>query len=480
MAFVLGAAVSNAQYTMEWAQTFGGDGWDEANTCIECRDGDFLLGGFAKQQEHQLWLVKVRKDGTGRWGKTFAEYFISAANCAIQTADSNFVITGYAIKKREFQSNLLLMKVDSVGNIIWQKTYGGDSDEQGLKVIECRDGGLAVCGFSSSNNDAEPDWYIIKTDSNGNLLWEKQFGTPNDDRALDIAQTYDDGFVVTGYLGTNVGGQKRMSIVKLEADGNDVWSQRYDMNDWSCGTSIIATRDSMIVAAGYTRTYSITDYDFMILKTDMRGDTIWTRTFGDENWQEGTGLIETYDNSYVASGFSMSNVRYLSSFMTLKYDKDGNLLWHNIFKRKSQDYAKSITETRDNGLLLAGTTFSFGKGWDMAVLKMKNHDRADLVFSFPKDSVSTTLTDKLDLQLCLNSFGVPNLVKISVNGKQQYSESGFSKIPEDMVQKGCDFPLNYSVDLEPGLNVVRVEVFNYKNYPIEKQISVYRIPRYDF
>lgn len=468
------------QYTLGWARAFGGDGWDEANTCIETRDGDYMVSGFVKHQQHNMWIVKMRRNGEGRWGKIFADYYISACNSMIQTADSNIVVTGYAVRKREFQSNLLLMKIDTLGNVLWHKVYGGDGDEQGLSVIETHDGGYAVAGFTSSNQDADPNWYIIKVDSNGNLLWEKQFGSSNDDRALSIAQTYDDGFVITGYIGTPDGGRKLMSLVKLDNDGNDEWTQWYYINEWCAGTSVIATRDSMIVAAGYTKAFTITDYDVLLMKTDMQGDTIWTRTFGDEDWQEGTGVIEAYDNTFVVSGFSSSNKRDQSSFLMMKYDGNGNLLWHDAFKRKSQDYAKSIVETRDNGILLAGTTFSFGKGWDMAVLKMDNVERTEMKFTFPTDSLCTTMRNKIDFTLCLKSFGIPNNVKVFVNDKLQVTDSEFRKPTEDEKAEGCDFPLSYTVALTPGANVVRLEIRDYKNYIFDKQFIVYQLPKYEF
>ena len=471
---------SFGQYTMEWAHTFGGNGWDEANTCIETRDGEYMLGGFAKLQEHLLWMVKVRPNGGGHWGKTFAEYFVSAANSIAETSDSNLVITGYAIRKREYQSNLLLMKVDTLGNVLWQKTYGSDGDEQGTKVIEVSDGGYAVAGYSTSNNDAEPNWYVMKTDKDGNKLWDKQFGSSSDDRATSIAETFDGGFVVTGYTGSGDGGRKMMSIIKLDAEGNDIWAQNYPLNDWSSGADIIATKDSMIIATGYTKAYTITDYDFMTVKTDMNGDTVWTRTFGDEHWQEGTSLIETFDNNFVVCGYSMSNITDQSSFVILKYDKAGNLVWHYIFKRKSQDYAKSVVETRDNGLLIAGTTFSFGKGWDMAVLKMKNYEKKEIVMSFPKDSVATTLREQAELKICLNGFGVPNSVTVFVNDIPQVAATEFITPSEEDKKKGCELPLSYLVNLTTGLNVIRLEVMDSRNYSFEKQISLYRLPRYDF
>ena len=125
---ILGCADVRAQYVVDWAQTFGGNGWDEANTCIETRDGDYMIAGFAKLEQKNLWIVKMHNDGRGRWGKVLDEYFSSAANSMIQDSDSNIVVVGHATRKREYQSNLLLMKIDTTGNILWQKTYGGDGD----------------------------------------------------------------------------------------------------------------------------------------------------------------------------------------------------------------------------------------------------------------------------------------------------------------------------------------------------------------
>ena len=180
------------------------------------------------------------------------------------------------------------------------------------------------------------------------------------------------------------------------------------------------------------------------------------------------------------SGFTASNRKDHSSFLMMKYDKRGNLLWTHSFKRKSQDYAKAIVETRDNGILLAGTTLSFGKGWDMAVLKMQPEDRTDLFFSFPSDTLSTTLRKTLNFEMCLNSFGVPIEVLVSVNGRVQIIDNDFQKLTAEQRKTGCDYPLSYPVSLKPGKNIVKVEIIDYKNYTFSKQIEVYRLPGYDF
>ncbi|MCQ2973283.1 MAG: hypothetical protein MJ211_00575 [Bacteroidales bacterium] len=469
-----------SQYKTEWAQTFGGDGWDEANTCIETRDGDYLVGGFARWQEHHLWLVKMHPDGTGRWGKTYADFFTSAANSMVQTYDSSIVITGYTIRKREFQSNLLVMKIDTVGNVLWQKVYGEDGDEQGYKIIETKDHGYAICGFTSSNNDAAPSWYMLRLDENGNKLWDKQFMGGEENRAMSIAETYDGGFVVTGYIGQKSGGRKNMVVIKLDSEGEEQWLNWYDFNDWCSGSSVISTRDSNIVVAGFTRVNSITDYDALIMKLNSDGDSLWVQTWGNGDWEEATDVIETYDNAFVMCGFSKSNIRDNSNFFMVKYDSRGNQMWSNIFKRKSQDYPKELVETRDNGLLLAGTTNSFGKGWDMAVLKMYNIERTDLQFSFPSDSISSTLNESIDITLCLNSFGIPNSVKVFVNDNMQVYVNEFHKPSDAEKRDGCDFPLSYNVNLNYGINTVKFVVKDYKNYEFEKQIIVYRLPKYEF
>ncbi len=479
---MLCTGAARAQYVMEWAMPYGGDGWDEANTCIQTRDGDIMIGGFAKQKQPQLWIVKTRPDGKARWGKIFPDYASSSCNSMIQDRDSNIVLTGYAIKKGTFQKDLLIMKIDTLGNVLWHKTYGGILDEEGTKIVECDStGGYAVCGYTCTNNDGMPNWYMMRIDNNGNKVWDKEFGMSADDKALAIAKTYDGGFVVTGYLGNASGNaQKIMWIIKLDQDGNDDWVQYFEHNMWTCGTSIIETRDSMIVAAGYTRAYTITDYDVLVVKCAANGDTLWTRTYGNEDWQEATDIVESFDNAFVISGFNMSNSKERSSFLTLKYDTRGDLLWYNSFKRRSQDYAKSVIETFDHGLLLAGTTFSLGKGWDMALLKMKNIESTELKFDFPTDTVATTLIDNLTFRLCLKSFGVPRELKVMVNNKIQLVDTEFAKPKDDQPNRGCDFPLEYTVQLEPGKNVIKLEIQDYKRYRYYRELVIYRMPAYEF
>ena len=482
LALFLLCSPARAQYVLDWAMPYGGDGQDEANTCIETRDGDLMIGGFAKQKEHQLWIVKTRKDGKPRWGKIFPGYFASSCNSMIQDRDSNIVFTGYAIKKGAFQKDLLVMKIDTLGNVLWHKTYGGILDEEGTKIVECGpEGGYAVCGYSCTNNDGMPNWYMMRIDTHGNKVWDKEFGMSADDRALSIANTSDGGFVITGYLGNaNGNAQKIMWIIKLDQDGNDIWVREFEHNMWTCGTAIMETSDSMIVAAGYTRAYTITDYDVLTVKCTADGDTVWTRTFGNEDWQEATDIVETFDGSYVVGGFNMSNSKDQSSFLMLKYDRRGDLIWHNSFKRRSQDYAKSIAETHDHGILLAGTTFSLGKGWDMAVLKMKNVENTELFFAFPTDSLTTSLIDQLTFRMCLKSFGTPREIKVLVNDKIQMVDTEFRKPAGTGQTGGCDYPLEYTVQLFPGKNVIKLEIRDYKLFLHEKELTVYRIPPYDF
>ncbi|MBO7142477.1 MAG: hypothetical protein J6V76_05155 [Bacteroidales bacterium] len=477
---ILAAAESQAQYNVEWAHGFGGDGWDEANCCIETRDGDFLVGGYAKQQERSLWLVKLHPDGSGRWGKIYADYATSAVNSMVQTYDSCIVLAGYAIRKREVQSNLLVMKLDTLGNVIWQKLYGGSGDEEGYKIIETKDHGYAIAGYTTSNHEGKPSWYMLRLDEDGNKLWDKQFMEGDENRALGIAQTYDGDFVVTGYIGSDKGGRKNMIDIKLDRHGEEKWMQWFDFNDWCSGQAVIATRDSNIVVAGFTRAYSITDYDAIILKLDNNGDTLWVNTYGNENWEEATSVTETYDGAFVMSGFSKSNIRDISNFLLVKYDSRGNEMWDYVFKRKSQDYSKCVVETRDNGLLLAGTTNSLGKGWDFGVLKMVNAERTELQFHFPSDSVSATTASAMNVTLCLNSFGIPINVKVYVNGQLQIDENDFIKPTAADREAGCDFPLSYDVALTNGVNVIRFVVRDYKNYEFAKELKIYRLPKQRF
>ena len=477
---MLTALSASAQYSVEWAQGFGGDGWDEACTCIETRSGDFIIGGYAKLKERNMWIVKLYSDGRGRWGKAYEDYAVSAAHSMVETYDRNIVIAGYAIRKREVQSNLLVMKIDTLGNVLWQKLYGGTGDEEGYKIIETKDHGYAIAGYTTSNHEGKPSWYMVRLDEDGNKLWDKQFMEGDENRALGIAQTYDGNFVVTGYIGSDKGGRKNMIVIKMDDSGEEKWMQWFDFNDWCSGQSIIATRDSNIVVTGFTRAYSITDYDAITMKLTNDGDSIWVRTYGNEDWEEGTDIIETYDGAYVMSGFSKSNKRDNSNFLMVKYDSRGHQMWEFNFKRKSQDYSKSIVETHEHGLLLVGTTNSLGKGWDFGVLKMENAEKTELQFHFPLDSISATQQSAINVTLCLNSFGIPVNVKVYVNGQLQINENDFLPPTQADRDAGCDFPLSYDLALAYGVNTIRYVVKDYKNYEFSKELKIYRLPKQRF
>jgi len=110
---------------------------------------------------------------------------------------------------------------------------------------------------------------------------------------------------------------------------------------------------------------------------------------------------------------------------------------------------------------------------------MKHFEGADVLFTFPKDSLSTTLNKKLAFDLCLKNFGAPSKVKVLVNGVPVVTQAEFHKLTDEEKTDGC-YPLSYGVDLDDGFNTIRVEVTDYKNYVFDRQICVYSLPRYDF
>ena len=180
------------------------------------------------------------------------------------------------------------------------------------------------------------------------------------------------------------------------------------------------------------------------------------------------------------SGFSKSNKRDNSNFLMVKYDSRGHQMWEFNFKRKSQDYSKSIVETHEHGLLLVGTTNSLGKGWDFGVLKMENAEKTELQFHFPADSISATRQSAINVTLCLNSFGIPVNVKVFVNGQLQINENDFLPPTQADRDAGCDFPLSNDLALAYGENVIRYVVKDYKNYEFSKELKIYRLPKQRF
>jgi len=459
-----------SQYTFEWSHTYGGDAWDEALSMVDDNRGNMVLCGYTKAQEKHLWIVKIDEKGNTIWGKTFKGSPVSEGKDIIISSDSNIMVTGYIIKPYAYSSDFWLLKLNPEGEKIWDKNYGGAGDEKAKGLTETFDKGFVLVGVSNYNPDNGDDAWIIKVDSNGEKIWEKSFGARDIDYANDVIQTSDKGIAVCGMNSSRGGNYNAFWVAKMDSSGTVLWDNIYQVNKWDEATALVEGLDGFIYVTGFTRTVSVIDHDVVLLKLDQEGNLIWQKVISWGRWDQAMSICSTFDNSIIVSGYSSSGEILSSDFAATKFDENGNVLWENIFVRNSQEYCNKVIETRDNGIAMSGTTYSQGRGWDFAVLKFKNNDLPTI--HFDKDSVSTSITENYTLQACISTKS--NLKNIQVFFNEELFLDEFKRTAEP--SNDCDIPLKAELKLIKGNNKIKIVLTDYKGHQTIEENKVYFIP----
>ena len=258
-----------------------------------------------------------------------------------QTSDGGYIITGTTST-----ANIILLKVDRIGNEDWNKTYGGKKKDGGLSVQQTVDGGYIICGYTFSFGSGENDVYLIKTDMNGNEEWSKTFGGSSRDKGYCVQQTLDGGYIISGNTQSFGAGENDIYIIKTNINGNEEWNKAFGGPNSDKGYYVQQTSDG-----GYIITGKIDVNNFYLLKIDGNGTKEWDKTF---EGHCGYSVQQTIDGGYIIVGSSQFFGTNLTDIYLLKTDGDGNEEWNNTFGGPGLDMGYSVQQTSDEGYIITG------------------------------------------------------------------------------------------------------------------------------
>ena len=307
--------------------------------------------------------MQASSDGQGldmEWEKVFGGSLYDGGSSALQTSDGGYIILGYLMVGSS-TTNVYLIKTDSNGTIQWEKTFGGSKHDYSNSIQKTSDNGYIIAGMTNSFGAGIWDVYLIKTDSSGNKQWEKTFGGADYDGASSIQKTLDGGYIIAGWTGLLGIDYRDVYLIKTDSSGNNQWEKTFGGGDWDVGSSVQQTSDNGYLIAGYTESFGAGASDAYLVKTDSSGNKQWEKTFGGSQDDSASSIQKTSDNGYIIAGstqsFSASEDVYL-----IKIDSNYNTQWERAFGGGSSDSASSVQQTSDNGYIIAGRTTSFGAG----------------------------------------------------------------------------------------------------------------------
>ena len=365
---------SSAQYSIAWSKIIGGAGDDVAKACIETTLGDFVIVGYTKStrnEQSDLWVVKLSKTGNLIWEKRFGGAGYDFAYDVDETVNKELIIVGSTQSKGAGGHDFWVLKLDVNGNLLWDKTFGGTDHDFANAVEVTSDGGIAVAGYTKSKGLGFSDFWILKLDKFGTLTWDKTFGGANFDEATDILETFDKQFLVAGYTSSKGNGEHDFWILKISANGQLVWEETYGGSNHDLAYDIHPSLNGGYYVTGKTSSQGHGNSDIWVCELDVYGKKIWGQVYGRSGSDAAFAITQTFSGELLLGGYSMTtNDGY--DIQILNIGERGEIIWNQNFGGIAWDEAYDLIATSDYGALAVGYTKENTSGkCDMWIAKLK-------------------------------------------------------------------------------------------------------------
>lgn len=410
---------AQSQLVKQWDYRFGGTLGDGASNSAKTFDGGYILGGNSlsdssgdKTQQSwgsiDFWVVKIDSVGIKQWDKRYGGNNVDQLFDIKQTSDKGYILGGWSgsevtgdVSQPDWDTlyntiDFWLIKIDSVGEKIWDKRFGGTKNDWLNSLYQTADGGYIAGGYSYSDMDGDKsqhtrgrcDYWILKMDSLGNKQWDKRYGGKRYEYLTSVEQTTDGGYILGGNSDSRRSGDITQDnhdtiwqlsydfwVVKIDSLGHKLWDKRFGGIDdeWSrCG--IQQTKEGGYIFGAASNSSISGDktepskgaYDYWIVKLDSAGNKLWDKDFGGNQDDILWNIYMTYDNGYILSGESYSqasgdksenNLGTLQPWI-VKIDSLGNKTWDKTIFSPSDSRAPRTIQSNDECYVIISTTNS--------------------------------------------------------------------------------------------------------------------------
>lgn len=316
---------------IEWQKTIGGSLIDDVQSILVLADG-YIICGYTQSfgnGEYDVLVLKISLSGDIIWQKAYGGEKTEFGKSLKKTADGGYILVGYTGSFGEGTHDIWVIKLYKDGDIEWQKTYGESDVENSYSIIETSDGGYIVSGMKHYLPDNRQQIYLIfKINSLGELEWTKLYGIGGNMATYSMAKTDDEGFIVAGYtdsLGTN---SLDIILVKFDIFGNVQWQKAYSGSGNDLAVSVIKTSNGGYFLTGYSNSTEDSNNDIIAIRLDSTGNIIWQKAYGGrgEDVSKSYRSIETETGDFVILGNTNSFNDNGYDAIMLKIPSTGELL----------------------------------------------------------------------------------------------------------------------------------------------------------
>jgi hypothetical protein len=317
---------------ISWQKLYGGSGVDTVYCLQQTEEGGYIVAGRTDSFTTSMafWILKLDDEGGILWQKTYGGATGNSLEVAYsiqQTADDGYIVAGET-RTASGNYDCWVLKLDGNGNVMWEKTYGGSEDDRAYSIEQTRDGGYIVAGKSWSFGAGLYDIWVLKLNSDGTVLWQKTYGGSENDTTIytnSIQQTADDGYILVGDTNSFGAGGVDIWVLKLDSNGNITWQKTYGGSLQHEGAYCIKqTREGGYIVVGKIRSFG-GDSDSLVLKLDTNGDVSWQKTYGSIGADSARFVEQTLDGGYILGGQNYTFAGGGNGILLLKVDSDGNI-----------------------------------------------------------------------------------------------------------------------------------------------------------
>jgi len=309
-------------------------------------------------------VLKMNIEGDILWAKHFGGITQDYGSTVTLTPDNNYLVTGATSSYGQLGFNMYALKLSSSGTLQWSRSYGWNGWEFSNACTPSIDNGYYLVGAGDSIGQGLNDFYLVRIDSIGNMLWARTYGGAQEDICQAVVASEDGGAVMAGYTESFGASDKDIYLVKVDNLGDTLWTHTYGGSGEEIAYSVLNSTDGGTVVCGHTASFGAGGKDIFLMKVDSMGSFLWAKTYGNGSpWDELNATMQaTNDNGFIITGRVFIN-NVAEHLYAIKVDINGDTLWTQYYGADSSpDYGISVDTTADGGFIFAGLTASFGPG----------------------------------------------------------------------------------------------------------------------
>lgn len=295
------------------------------------------------------------------WTASYGGVYAEEAYSGVRTSDGGYAVLGSSYSYGAGEYDVYLLRLDSLGDTLWSKTYGGAATDRGYDIQQMDDGGYVVVGSTYSFGAGDADVYLLRLDFAGGVVWSRTYGGAGKDVGRSVREVSGD-FVICGGTYSFGAGYEDFYLLRVNSDGDTVWTRAYGGSGGETAYAARPTPDGGIAICGATGSFGVGYSSMYVVKTNSVGDTLWTKTYGGDKADMGYGIEVAIDGGLIMVGATASFGSGDYDIYLVKTDPDGNFEWQQTYGGSQVDRGYSVRPVPDGGFLIAGTTSSFGHG----------------------------------------------------------------------------------------------------------------------